>query len=172
MRLGQRPADRTAATALFLGGGWVSRGPRGSVNSSEVCMLRERHPGSRRGRSRGTPPGPTERGHTGRAAVDAPSLSFIGGGRGAKFLGRICFFITVFFCFLFFIFSSQKCPQYLCTRKRGWGGPFDLSLRKCLKFPECCERSEKMSSDSFVVMGYEVKSGGGQTSPEVLKLRM
>ena len=32
----------------------------------------------------------------------------------------ICFFITVFFCFLFFIFSSQKCPQYLCTRKRGW----------------------------------------------------
>ena len=87
-------------------------------------------------------------------------------------MGKICFFITVFFCFLFFIFSSHKCPQYLCTRKRGWGGPFDLSLRKCLKFPECCERSEKMSSDSFVVMGYEVKSGGGQTLPEVLKLRM
>lgn len=154
MRLGQRPAaDRTAATALFLGGGWVSRGPRGSVNSSEVCMLRERRPGSRRGRSRGTPPGPTERGHTARAAVDAPSLSSEG---GREISGENLFFITVFFCFLFFIFSSQKCPQYLRTRKRGWSGPFDLSLRKCLKFPESCERSEKMSSDSFVVMGYEV----------------
>lgn len=157
MRLGQRPAaDRTAATALFLGGGWVSRGPRGSVNSSEVCMLRERRPGSRRGRSRGTPPGPTERGHTARAAVDAPSLSFIEGGWGGKFLGRICFLSQFSSVFLFFIFSSQKCPQYLRTRKRGWSGPFDLSLRKCLKFPESCERSEKMSSDSFVVMGYEV----------------
>ena len=75
---------------------------------------------------------------------------------------------------LFFCSSSSRLKSVLntCAQGKGWGGPFDLSLRKCLKFPECCERSEKMSSDSYVVMGTEVKSGGGQTSPEVLKLRM
>jgi len=117
MRHGLQPADRTAATALFLGGGYVSRGPRGSVNSSEVCMLRERHSGSRRGRSRGTPPNPTERGHTGRTAVHP---LFCRREAGNFCLGRICFLSQFSSVFLFFIFSSQKCPQYLCTRERGW----------------------------------------------------
>jgi len=122
MRLGQRPADRTAATALFLGGGWVSRGPRGSVNSSEVCMLRERHPGSRRGRSRGTPPGPTERGHTARAAVDA--ISFIGGGAG-NFWGEFVFLsqFSSVFCS-----SSSRLKSVLNTCAQGKGGGAVLSI--------------------------------------------
>lgn len=116
MRVGLRPADRTAATALFLGGGWVSGGPRGSVNSSEVCMLRERHSGSRRGISRGTPPGPTERGHTGRAAVRP---LFHQRGAGGKFLGRICFFITVFFCFFVLHLLVSKVSSILVHKEKG-----------------------------------------------------
>merc|ERR1719245_324397 len=37
-----------------------------------------------------------------RPGCGGRALSFVGGGLGGKFLGRICFFITVFFCFLFF----------------------------------------------------------------------
>ena len=122
MRLGQRPADRTAATALFLGGGWVSRGPRGSVNSSEVCMLRERHSGSRRGRSRGTPPGPTERGHTGRAAVDAPSLSFIGGGR--EISGENLFFYHSFLLFFVLHLLVSKVSSILVHKEKRVGRSF------------------------------------------------
>ena len=166
MRHGLRPADRTAATALFLGGGWVSRGPRGSVNSSEVCMLRERHSGSRRGRSRGTPPDPTERGHTGRTAVHPLFYRREAGNLWGKFV-----FLSQFSSVFCSSSSRLKSVLNTCAQGKEGGGPFDLPLRKCLKFLECHGRFGKLSSDSFVVMGYEVQSGG-QTSPEVLKLRM
>ena len=91
---------------------------------------------------------------------------------GREISGENLFFLSQFSSVFCSSSSRLKSVLNTCAQGKGGGGPFDLSLRKCLKFPECCERSEKMSSDSFVVMGYEVKSGGGQTSPEVLKLRM
>ena len=110
---------RPAATALFLGGGTV--GVPGTPRLSE--FIRGLHAP---GKSFQEPPReiPLGRRQTRRNAVTPTgprctlslAVSFIV-GRG-NLWGRICFFITVFFCFLFFIFSSQKCPQYLCTRKR------------------------------------------------------
>ena len=81
-------------------------------------MLRERHSGSRRGRSRGTPPGPTERGHTGRAAVDAPSLS---SEVGREISGENLFFYHSFLLFFVLHLLVSKVSSILVrTRKRGW----------------------------------------------------
>ena len=86
-------------------------------------MLRERHSGSRRGRSRGTPPGPTERGHTGRAAVDAPSLS---SEVGREISGGEFVFLSQFSSV--FCSSSSRLKSVLNTCAQGKGGGAVLSI--------------------------------------------
>ena len=86
-------------------------------------MLRERHSGSRRGRSRGTPPGPTERGHTARAAVDAPSLSFIGGG-AREISGENLFFYHSFLLFFVLHLLVSKVSSILVHKEKGVGRSF------------------------------------------------
>lgn len=113
---GGRGCDRPAGRRLPLCSSGAARCP-GDPRLSE--FIRGLHapgkvfPGTAAGGPTGTPPDPTERGHTDQATVHPLALSWEGEIL-LDFRGEFVF-ITVFFCFLFFIFSSQNCPQYLYT---------------------------------------------------------
>jgi len=155
-------AGRPAATALFLGGDMVSRGPRGSVNSSEVCMLRERSfqelplavsPGRRLARRNAVTP----------ARLDSTLKLFLGRGNFCwDFRGEFVFVLSQFssvFCFLHLLVS--KVSSILVHIETN--GPFDQSASKKNTSRFGNQHGwwfREISSDSFVVIRGEVPFRG------------
>lgn len=130
---GLRPTGRPAATALFLGGGTVSRG-------SAAQWIHPRSACSGKGLSRNcrgwshwdaTRPDGT-RSH--RPGYGAPSRSFLGGGNSAGFSGRICFYHSFLLFFVLHLLVSKLSSILIHVDKKRWH-PFDQPLRKIPQIP-------------------------------------
>jgi len=107
-------------------------GTRGSVNSSEVCMLRER---SFQELPRAIPLG---RHQTRRNAVTPTrlrcTLSLSWEGNSAGFSGRICFYHSFLLFFVLHLLVSKVSSILVHVDKKKWH-PFDQPLRKIPQIP-------------------------------------